>query len=185
MEVVGAHPRVRAWFSGHFHLSQNYADSIVANGGCAFVQTGVIGPTSSRDGDRQSRLLRLTERGYQVRTTYARRACMLQRACAVPGRLQVCTVDHEGGGRVRVDLEVDWRDAGVPEPVTPDAEIVCDVEAGYVCARDACSVLWRDGVRWWPTGAATMLALQDGMLLEYDTATFAPSGAHSLRTVAG
>lgn len=38
-------------FSGHFHLSQNYLDSISVVGRCAFVQTGVIGECH-RDGNR-------------------------------------------------------------------------------------------------------------------------------------
>lgn len=42
---------MRLWFSGHFHLSQNYADSISVVGSCAFVQTGVIGECN-RDGSR-------------------------------------------------------------------------------------------------------------------------------------
>jgi hypothetical protein len=66
VELVREFPRVRAWCSGHFHLSQNYADSITSLGSCAFIQTGVIGPKSSRDGDRQSRMLRLSQDGYQV-----------------------------------------------------------------------------------------------------------------------
>lgn len=51
IRLVEAHPNVRLWFSGHFHLSQNYADSISVVGGCAFVQTGVIGECN-RDGNR-------------------------------------------------------------------------------------------------------------------------------------
>ena len=55
--LAEAHPNVRLWFSGHFHLSHNYPDSITTVGRCAFVQTGVIGDCN-RDGHRQSRLLR-------------------------------------------------------------------------------------------------------------------------------
>jgi hypothetical protein len=90
--------------------------------------------------------------------------------------VQVYTVDHEDASRLRLDLDVAWNDTAVPAPRTPDEEIVCDVEAGYICARDACSVMWWDSVQWWPTGEKTMLALQDDMLLEYSTATFAPAG---------
>jgi hypothetical protein len=89
---------------------------------------------------------------------------------------QVYTLDHEEDSRLRLDLDVIWSDTAVPVPRTPDDEIVCDVEAGYICARDACSVLWWDSVEWWPTGEKTMLALQDDMLLEYNTTTFAPAG---------
>ena len=42
--------------AGHYHLSHNYGDSIAFVGGCAFVNTGVIG-NGSRDGCRHSRLL--------------------------------------------------------------------------------------------------------------------------------
>lgn len=66
MHMVEDFPRIRAWFSGHFHLSHNYADSIVATSGCAFVQTGVIGPHCNRDGERHSRLLRLSDDRCQV-----------------------------------------------------------------------------------------------------------------------
>lgn len=61
LRLLGAHPNVRLWFSGHFHLSHNYADSISVVGGCAFVQVGVIGECH-RDGFRQSRVLK-GERG--------------------------------------------------------------------------------------------------------------------------
>lgn len=51
MQLVERHPNIKVWFSGHFHLSQNYADSISVVGSCAFVQTGVIGECN-RDGNR-------------------------------------------------------------------------------------------------------------------------------------
>lgn len=66
MQLLTDFPRIRAWFSGHFHLSHNYADSIVGTAGCAFVQTGVIGPHCNRDGERHSRLLRLSPEGCKV-----------------------------------------------------------------------------------------------------------------------
>lgn len=50
-------PKALRLLQGHFHLSHNYVDSISVVGGCAFVQTGVIG-ACNRDGNRQSRLLR-------------------------------------------------------------------------------------------------------------------------------
>jgi hypothetical protein len=66
IDAVKQHPRIKAWFSGHFHLSHNYADSIIGAYGCAFVQTGVIGPHCNRDGYRQSRLVVATETHCQV-----------------------------------------------------------------------------------------------------------------------
>ena len=43
--------------AGHYHLCQNYANSISVVGSCAFVQTGVIGQCG-RDGYHQSRIIR-------------------------------------------------------------------------------------------------------------------------------
>ncbi len=57
MQILQRHPNIRLWFSGHFHLSHNYADSISVVGRCAFVQTGVIGECN-RDGFRHSRVLK-------------------------------------------------------------------------------------------------------------------------------
>ena len=91
--------------------------------------------------------------------------------------VQVLTLDHEDGGRVRLDAEFAWDSPDDPVALTPDDEIVCDVSAGYVCARDACSVMWRENVRWFTIRADTLLAWQDEMLIEYDMATFAPTGA--------
>jgi hypothetical protein len=51
IRLVEQHHNFKLWFSGHFHLSQNYADSISVVGSCAFVQTGVIGECN-RDGNR-------------------------------------------------------------------------------------------------------------------------------------
>ena len=62
-------------------------------------------------------------------------------------------------------------------PVTPDDEIVCDVSAGYICARDACGVMWHDDVKWYTISEDALLAWQDGMLIEYDMHTFSPLGA--------
>lgn len=55
-DLISAHPNVQLWFSGHFHLSHDYARSIGVLGSCAFVSTNVIG-SYNRDGLRQSRVL--------------------------------------------------------------------------------------------------------------------------------
>lgn len=63
------------------HRHNKHAHSITAVNRCAFVQTGVIGECN-RDGFRQSRLLRVSEEGYEVHT-----------------------VNHLDGGRLRLDLK--------------------------------------------------------------------------------
>jgi hypothetical protein len=57
LKTVQNNPQIRLWFSGHFHLSHDFQDSISTVGACTFVQVGVMGPTSSRDGRRQTRLV--------------------------------------------------------------------------------------------------------------------------------
>lgn len=97
--------------------------------------------------------------------------------CMYCERMQIYTVDHEDGGRVRLDAEFPWSSHDDPVPLVPDEEIICDVSRGYVCARDACSVLWHEDVKWFTISADALLAWQDDMLIEYDMHTFAPLGA--------
>ena len=61
IELVRKHRCIKAWFSGHFHLGQDYEDSITFpdgedRGSCVFAQTAVMRGGSSRDGRRQSRV---------------------------------------------------------------------------------------------------------------------------------
>jgi Calcineurin-like phosphoesterase len=70
IELVREHRCIKAWFSGHFHLGQDYQDSITFptipkeegpypnRGSCVFAQTSVMRSGTSRDGRQQSRLLR-------------------------------------------------------------------------------------------------------------------------------
>jgi hypothetical protein len=62
IELVREHRCIKAWFSGHFHLGQDYQDSITFptidpkdgpypnRGSCVFVQTSVMRGGTSRDG---------------------------------------------------------------------------------------------------------------------------------------
>jgi 3',5'-cyclic AMP phosphodiesterase CpdA len=174
LELVERHaPKIRLWFSGHFHLSQQYPDSVSVVGSCAFVQTGVAGECH-RDGFRQSRLLKLTREGYEL-----------------------FTVDHTDGGRRRLDLKHRWDDVSNPPVVcTPPEELLCDPDAGWLCSRVECAVGESVGgmassldegggagatgeggrVRWFPAGGDVLLALQDGLLVEYDLRSRAPVG---------
>ncbi|KAF6253281.1 Metallo-dependent phosphatase-like protein [Scenedesmus sp. NREL 46B-D3] len=157
IRLVEANPNIKLWFSGHFHLSQNYYDSISVVGSCAFVQTGVIGDCN-RDGNRQSRLLRFDNQGYQL-----------------------FTVDHVKAGKLRLDLQQPWASAGPPVPVTPEHEMIPDASAGWLSSRLECGLtdsvdeeLGR--VQWHAAGPNVMLAVQDDMLVEYDVEMRAPVG---------
>jgi hypothetical protein len=68
IRTVLDNPQIKLWFSGHFHLSHDYEDSVSMVGSCVFVQAGVIGPNSSRDGKRQTRIVQGNGRTMQVYT---------------------------------------------------------------------------------------------------------------------
>lgn len=193
LELVERHaPKVRLWFSGHFHLSQQYPDSVSVVGSCAFVQTGVAGECH-RDGFRQSRLLKLTKDGYELFTVDHTESSSGSSAKG----------EGEGGGRVRrrLDLKHAWADVSTPPLVcTPPEELLCDPDAGWLCSRVDCDVGESvggmastlgegqgagaagagngngNGVRWFPAGGDVLLALQDGLLVEYDLRSRAPVG---------
>uniref|UniRef100_A0A383VZZ7 Calcineurin-like phosphoesterase domain-containing protein n=1 Tax=Tetradesmus obliquus TaxID=3088 RepID=A0A383VZZ7_TETOB len=157
IRLVEANPNIKLWFSGHFHLSQNYLDSISVVGSCAFVQTGVIGECN-RDGNRQSRLLRFDAQGYQL-----------------------FTVDHNSAGNLRLDLQQPWASASPPVPVTPQHEVIPDPNAGWLSSRLECGLTDSmeeelGKVQWHAAGPNVMLAVQDDMLVEYDVEMRAPVG---------
>ena len=56
-------------------------------GSCIFAQTAVISSTATRDGRRQSRLIRGDANGFEV-----------------------CTIDHARGGVVRLDASISYTD---------------------------------------------------------------------------
>lgn len=161
--LVQQHPQVKLWFSGHFHLSQNYPDSISIVGGTAFVLTGVIGNHSSRDGHRQSRILKGNEMGYEL-----------------------YTVDHDDG-TARLDLTGQWHAKDTPRYLVPEDDLLCDPSSGWLCSQVECSLENRsdevpqqrrfNAEVWFDAGPLTMLNRMDGMLIEYDIQTMAPIGA--------
>ena len=145
IDLVRQNPNVKLWFSGHFHLSQSYPDSISVVGGTAFVLTGVIGGSMSRDGDRHSRVLRGDQSGFEV-----------------------LTMDHETG-ESRLDLKGSWDPRDTPKILTPPEELICDISSGFLCSEVDCSVggsVDDTGVRWFNSGKTSMLHLQDGLLIE-------------------
>jgi hypothetical protein len=68
IRTVQSNPQIKAWFSGHFHLSHDYEDAISVVGSCVFVQVGVIGRASTRDGKRQTRLVQGNGSSMQIYT---------------------------------------------------------------------------------------------------------------------
>jgi Calcineurin-like phosphoesterase len=68
IRTVQSNPQIKAWFSGHFHLSHDYEDAISVVGSCVFVQVGVVGQASTRDGKRQTRLVQGNGSSMQIYT---------------------------------------------------------------------------------------------------------------------
>jgi hypothetical protein len=173
-ELVARAPHVKLWFSGHFHLSQSYPDSISLVGGTAFVLTGVIGGGSTRDGQRQSRLLRGDADGYEL-----------------------YTLDHDTGA-TRLDLRGGWAPGAAPEYLVPPEELLCDPEAGWLCSEVVCGIsgpaseLGGGGgaaaapPAWLNSGGGHMLHLTEaGMVVEYDATAMAPVGVAVLTAPPG
>ena len=99
INLVRKHRCIKAWFSGHFHLGQDYQDSITFptvdpkdgpypnRGSCVFAQTSVMRSGTSRDGRQQSRVIRGNDDGFQI-----------------------CTIDHANNGALRVDATITYTD---------------------------------------------------------------------------
>jgi hypothetical protein len=87
IELVREHRCIKAWFSGHFHLGQDYQDSITFptidpavgpypnRGSCVFAQTSVMRRGSSRDSRQQSRLIRGNKDGFEICTVDHKQVC--------------------------------------------------------------------------------------------------------------
>ena len=175
IQLVRDNPSIKGWFSGHFHLSHDYEDSITFPGGnnrgtCIFAQTAVQTDRSTRDGRRQSRLLRGSKDGFEI-----------------------CTVNHARGGELRVDCTVTYSDDNTKEAIvmahphedydhdlwfqayTPKEDDGCFIE-------DSSGTLNEDGswtektVCWWHMADGAVLGVHDGMIIEYDASTLAPLG---------
>lgn len=180
IELVREHRCIKAWFSGHFHLGQDYQDSITfptteedGRGSCVFAQTSVMRDGTSRDGRRQSRLLRGNKNGFEV-----------------------CTVDHAKNGEVRVDATITYENDEsevvvyahdddeaynhkdyfkVYTPEVGDRAHIRGVEETdfKVLAHQPIDEFKKS---WWRLSSGRVLGMCNGMLLEYDRSTLAPLG---------
>lgn len=188
IELVREHRCIKAWFSGHFHLGQDYQDSITFptidpavgpypnRGSCVFVQASVMRKGTSRDGRQQSRLIRGNKQGFEI-----------------------CTVDHADGGKIRLDATITYTDTNheigvyahndeekdgdeyfkVYQPSAGDE--VHGPDAGFVPYNEEGSILVNEEVTkeskaWWYLSCGRVLGMLNGMLIEYDSSTLAPLG---------
>jgi len=168
IEIVRKSASIKAWFSGHFHLGQDYQDSITFpsgnnRGSCVFAQTSVIGGKSTRDGRRQSRLVRGTKNGFQI-----------------------CTINHAAGGVERLDATITYDDETHETAVLAHDHDDYDHDKFFSAytprEEDGCyienpeSMDIKDAVCWWHMSCGRVLGKHNGMLLEYDPSTLAPLG---------
>lgn len=186
IELVREHRCIKAWFSGHFHLGQDYQDSITFptidpaegpypnRGSCVFVQTSVMRAGTSRDTRQQSRLIRGTAEGFEI-----------------------CTVDHRENGAVRVDATITYRgdtnEVGVynhGDDVREDEQLfkvyqpsagdaLHPPDSGLVQYNEDMVLdkpVTEDTVAWWYMACGRVLGMLNGNMIEYDRSTLAPLG---------
>lgn len=172
IDLVRENSCIKGWFSGHFHLGQDYEDSITFpegnnRGSCVFAQTAVIAKKSSRDTRRQSRLIRGNKDGFQI-----------------------YTINHAKNGEERLDATVtygansesvvfahpheDYDHAAWFSAYTPKPEDGCYIDDRAV---DNISVAGKSDVQcWWHMACGRVLGIHNGIMLEYDASTLAPLG---------
>ena len=188
INLVREHRCIKAWFSGHFHLGQDYQDSITFptidpkdgpypnRGSCVFAQTSVMRSGTSRDGRQQSRVIRGNDQGFEI-----------------------CTVDHSKDGALRVDATITYTDCNhevgvyAHEDITrrgdqffkvyapcagdslhpPDQNLVPYNAQGEIHIQDPVT---KESVAWWYMACGRVLGLLNGMMIEYDKSTLAPLG---------
>lgn len=186
IELVREHRSVKAWFSGHFHLGQDYQDSITFptidpklgpypnRGSCVFVQTSVMRSGTSRDGRQQSRLIRGNKEGFEI-----------------------CTVDHQKDGAIRVDASITYTDTNHEIGVYAHKDEKRDEDKFFKvyapCAGDSLhppddnliqyddtmcfdSSITMETKAWWYLACGRVLGMLNGNLIEYDRSTLAPLG---------
>jgi hypothetical protein len=185
IELVREHRSVKGWFSGHFHLGQDYQDSITFptidpsegpypnRGSCVFAQTSVMRGGTSRDGRQQSRLLRGNKDGFEI-----------------------CTVDHQKDGKIRLDASITYRDDShevgvyahddvsyqhdnyfkVYMPTEGDMGQICGAESEECVLVNESEPITTETKTWWRLSCGRVLGVLNGMLLEYDKSTLAPLG---------
>jgi hypothetical protein len=187
IELVREHRCIKAWFSGHFHLGQDYQDSITFptidpkdgpypnRGSCVFAQTSVMRAGTSRDGRQQSRLIRGNKDGFEI-----------------------CTVDHQKEGKIRVDATITYRGDSNEVGVYAHEDEAYDHDSYFKVYQPSAGDklhppddgfkrynsdgiiepfdVEADTVAWWFMSCGRALGMLNGNLIEYDSSTLAPLG---------
>ena len=193
VRIVKKNPQIKCWLSGHFHLSHDYQDALVQpvpGSPCTFLQVGVMGPASSRDQRRQSRMIRgcggeflqlfsinhheripLEEGNGDGNTATKARVRLDATLDLKTGKLLYAEDEHnESNGASSKNnptgKDPNWFQAYVPQPedgcYLEDPEGLIDNGFKKVC--------------WWHMADGKVLGLHEGQLVEYDAETLSPLG---------
>ena len=191
IQIVQQNPQIKCWSSGHFHLSHENRDSLVQVGSCTFVQVGVMGPKSTRDGRRQTRFFRKcgTDDSIEI--------------YSINHHVRVPTDDNNNGetkAQVRLDATIDLKSGQLiyPDEPTSNGDGSVSTTANFTTKigqewflayvpqeEDGCYLEDLDGsigdassdkVCWWHMADGKVLGLHRGQLVEYDATTLAPLG---------
>jgi len=191
VRIVRDHPQIKCWLSGHFHLSHDYQDALVQavpGSPCAFLQVGVMGPGSSRDQKRQTRMIRgcggeflqlfsinhherIPDEGGDGSTTKAR-VRLDATIDLTTGELAYAEEDeHEGDGKSGSGAITAGRDPSWFQAYIPQREDGCYLEDpnGSVCPDS-------NKICWWHMSDGKVLGLHGEQLVEYDAETLSPLG---------
>ena len=189
IQIVQRNPQIKCWSSGHFHLSHESQDSVVQVGSCTFMQVGVMGPQSTRDGRRQTRFFRGC--GEEFIEIYS-----INHHVRVPMRSNDGTNSGETKAEVRLDATVDLKNGQLKyaregangvfdESTTTVGQGQVWFQAYIPQEEDGCYLDDFDGsiwdasagkVCWWHMADGKVLGLHRGQVVEYDDRTLAPLG---------
>lgn len=187
LQIAKANPQIKLWCSGHFHLSQDNVDALSQVGACTFCQVGVMGPVSSRDGLRQTRLVQGTEKSLKVYTINHHLSASSASSDDVNIRLDT-EIDLETGdilyskddGNLQekhmdcsstggTSNDDNWFRAYVPQE--EDGCLLETVDGLVIDASDGAN-----SVSWWHMADGKVLGVHGGQLVEYDAETLSPLG---------
>lgn len=192
VRIVKKNPQIKCWLSGHFHLSHDYQDALVqpvAGSPCAFLQVGVMGPGSSRDQRRQSRMIRgcggeflqlfsinhheripQGDDGEEGSSANTKARVRLDATLDLKtGKLIYADDNTEGESPSKSDAfagkDPNWFQAYVPQP--EDGCYIEDPDGSIDCSKKVC---------WWHMADGKVLGLHEDQLVEYDAETLSPLG---------
>ena len=203
INAVKENPQIKLWFSGHFHLSHDYEDAISTVGSCTFVQGGVVGPVSTRDGRRQTRFIQGCSDFIKIYTInhHIREETTKQADLRLDANINITSGEVTfAHGNQDVDRE-DWFQAYLPRE--EDGYVNCCMEfkifvhllrrvyslirsrLAFCCCR--CYIETPDGsvadassldskVCWWHMADGKVIGLHQGQVVEYDSETLSPLG---------